>query len=259
MKINIGGKTFEISKEQIEKGEDIAIHGEYLVRTKDEEETFLNNIKSETSKAAIEIEVKKLRNDLGLEFEGKTVKKLVEALTEKNRVEFTKDPNDQLTAKEKDIQTLKQKIQEIEEEKNKVATEFGSYKNELTLEREIRASLPANLSIPEEDIIMIIKNRLKPSVDEGKVVFKKGDDILKDSTTLEPLAAKKVLEDFFAENKSYVKAVDGGKGGQDDPGNAQTNNREAWLKKYESAGGDMSSESVNRAMMEAIKNKEFQL
>jgi hypothetical protein len=259
MKIKIGEKTFELTKEQIEKGEDVTIDGDFLVRTKDEEERFLDNIKSQTAKAAIEIEVKKMRSDLGLDFQGKSIQNLVEALTEKHKVEFTKEPSELVAQKEKDIELLKGKLKEIEAEKQRIDGEFSGYRNNLKLEKELKSVLPKNLSIPEDDVLMILRSKLNPTVDGDRVVFKKGDDILKDPTTLDPLPTDKVIANFFAENKHYLKGSGAGSGGQDEPGLPTGNSVQDWKKRYEASGGDTSSEAMNKAMMAAIAAKEIKV
>lgn len=259
MKIKIGGKTFELTKDQLEKGEDVTLLEDAVIRTKDEETTFLNNIKAETSKAAIEIEVKKLRNDLGLDFQGKSIENLVEALTEKHKNEFTKEPSEQLEAKEKDLQTLKAKIQEIEATKKDVENQFNSYRNNLKLEKELGSVLPKDLAIPADDMLMIIKSKLNPTVDGDRVVFKKGEDILKNDTTLDPLDAKTVLGNFFAENKHYLKPVNGGAGGGDDTGTDNAKSLESWERRYAASGQPQDSASKNQALMQAVQNKEVEL
>lgn len=257
MKIKIGNQTFEITKEQLEKGEDVTIDGDFVVRTHEQESAFLNNIKSETSKAAIEIEVKNIRNELGLEFQGKTVKNLVEAITAKNKEEFSKEPTEQLSKALKDVDTLKETVKSLQEDKTKVETDFNSYRNGLKLESELKKHLPKNLLIPEDDALLILKSKLNPVIEGDKVVFKKGDEILKDKTTLDPLPSEKVMADFFAENKHYLKAIEGGKGGTDEPGGSTASSREQWMKKYEAAGGDMSQMAINAAMTAAIQSKEL--
>jgi hypothetical protein len=257
MKIKIGNKSFELTKEQIEKGEFII--EDVIVRTTDEENKFLNNIKAETSKAAIEIGVKKLRNDLKLEFEGKTIENLVEALTEKHKAEFTKEPSKILEEKEKDLKTLKEKVIQLEAKKKEIEGNHNSFKNNIRLEKELFSVLPKDLAIPQEDMLMIIKSKLNPTVDGDKVVFKKGDEILKDSSTLDPLDSKRVISDFFAENKHYLKPLNGGGGGQDDPGQSNPKSLEAWEKRYEAAGGSADVSAKNQALMKAITNKEVEI
>ena len=73
MKLVIGGKTVEVDNETLSKAieenkEEVEVKAENLsIRSKEEEETFIKNLKKETVKTALEMEVKKYRNDLGLE------------------------------------------------------------------------------------------------------------------------------------------------------------------------------------------------
>src|SRR6056297_920606 len=134
MKLVIGGKTVEVDNETLSKAieenkEEVEVNAENLsIRSKEEEETFINNLKKETVKTALEMEVKKYRNDLGLEFEGKNMDNLVEALKEKHREEFTKDPNKQLEQLQADLKTIQERNKTLEEEKNGIKSEFEGYK-----------------------------------------------------------------------------------------------------------------------------------
>ena len=261
MKIVINGKTIELDKDQItkameEENPSIEVTNEdFIIRTKKEQDKFLDNIKGDVAKTALEMEVKKFKNDLDLDFQGKTIENLIEAITEKNKNEFSKEPNEQLQAKEKDIQTLKQTLEGLMSEKETALNQLTEFKNQTTLSRELESNLPDDLAIPKEDMIYLIQKRLNPTFQDGKVVYKKGEEILKDSTTLDPLGTKDVLTNFFSENKHYLKGLEGGKG-KGDEGGSEGNTFSVFNEKMKQSGIESGTVEYNKKLNEAVQNKE---
>ena len=261
MKIIIAGKSIEVNDEELAKAiegkTDLKLESDLIIRTKDEQDKFINNTKPDIVNAALEMEVKKWRNDLGLDFEGKTHENLMEALKNKHKTEFTKEPSDQLEAKEKDILKLKETIQGLTGERDKVSTDFQGYKNESILNSELGKYLPNNLSMPKDDAILLLKARLSPSVENGKVVYKKDGEVMKDGTTLDPLGSENVMKDFFAENKHFVNGLDGGSGGGDSQQQTGASTLDVFNKRMEAEGFKVGSVEYNQQAIKAVESKEL--
>ena len=67
---------------------------------------------------------------------------------------------------------------------------------------------------------MILKNKLKFDTDENGiiVVLDEAGNIMKDPTTANAKTPKDVVENFFKDNQTYLKPVEGGSGGGDSSG-----------------------------------------
>lgn len=267
MKLKIAGKTVEIDNDELlkaieEKKDEIELKADDLsIRSKEEEETFINNLKKDTVKTALEMEVKKYRNDLGLEFEGKNMDNLIEALKEKHREEFTKDPNKQLEQLQADLKTVQERNKVLEEEKNGIKSEFEGYKKDRTRTEQITKGLPDNLALPKEDMLLILNSKIKTDVDEnGNVVVLDENGQVKKDANLQPIPYEKELENFFSENDSYLKAPEGGRGGGDSSGEpSNVKSIDHFNKKMETAGIDIGSMEYNQRLNEAVSNNEVEI
>lgn len=219
-KFKIGGREFEVSDEALTKAQEdktpITIDGEFIVREKTEEETFVANLKNEAKTAGIEIAIKEQRNALGLEFQGKTMENLIKAVQEKAIQDAKIEPEEKVKNLMKDIETLKTTIQSVTTEKEQLEGNFKSFKMESTVNNTLSTLIPDNIVMPKEDMMLIVKNRLGFDVDEtNRLLVKKNGEVLKNPTTLDPIAPKEAIQSFFNENPQYIKAVDGGRGAGD--------------------------------------------
>lgn len=213
MKIKIGNKTFEVSKEELEGNpEEITLDFEGTLRTEEEEAVFVENHKKDARKEGLEIAVKQYRDEFG--FEGRSIDKLIEAVQKKTLEDAKIEPAEQLkkikaTLQEKET-ALQNALGKISEKEN----EFKTYKNQTLLDRKLDAYIPQNTILPKEDIKLILKTKLAFDVDEnGNVLaLDSQGNVIKDPTTANPRDAKEVVESFFKDNQSYIKPVEGGSG-----------------------------------------------
>jgi hypothetical protein len=265
MNLVIGGKVVSIDNEVLskaleDKAEEVQVEFDGKIRTNEEEESFLKNLKKETVKTAMEMEVKKHRNEMGLEFEGKTFDNLFEAITSKNKAEFTKAPSEQLASKEADIKTLQSKISELTSSNESLTGKFTEYKNNISLESTLGKMIPKNSILPREDMITLMKNKINHGFDEeGNLFFKNQQgEALKDDQ-LNYLGADKVGENFFSNNPSYLKGVDGGSGGADSKGGSNPNSMESFNSKMTANGINIGSIEYNQAMNAAVVSGELKV
>jgi hypothetical protein len=223
MKINIGGKVFDIDdatiSKSIEDKTDLTLPGEFVVRDQVEETTFLTNFKTTHERAGAEIAVKDARSKLGLDFEGKTIDNLLKSYEAKVLTDAKIEPEKKVQELTKDIQTLQGTISNLTGEKENLSKEFGSFKRESRVSNIIMSAMPTNIAIPKEDMALIIKSKLSFDTDENDRIVVKNSlgEILKDAQ-LTPLEPKTVINSFFAENAGYIKNAGGGAGGIDSNG-----------------------------------------
>jgi hypothetical protein len=265
MKILLGGKEFEVSEDDLNSAKENGTlqlkSDDLVVRSKEEETAFLNNIKKETVNTAFEMEIKKRRNDLGLEFEGKTLDNLLSAHAEKIKAESTKKPSEALQEKERDIKQLQSTIKELQEVNGKVSNEFKSFKNESILNNTLSKLIPDNAILPKEDMMYLLKTKLNPVIEDGRVMFKDGDNVIKNKTTLDPLGAEEVVKGFFENNPTYLgNKVSGGNGNEGDSSlDDNSKSIEAFTKRMEANGVSANSVEFNQALNEAVSNKEVEI
>ena len=247
MKIKIGNKEFELTKEQIEKGDTVDLAFEGVIRTKEEEETFYKNTKTEIFKEAEEVKVKQYRDTYG--FEGRTIEQLIEGVKSHTLKEAKREPNEQIdtlskTIKEKEA-ALKNALSKVDEVNNS----FKQYKNQSLIENTLNSVIPENTILPKSDISLIIKNKLKFDVAEnGRVIVKNEiGEILKNSTTADPLNPKEVVEDFFKTNQNYLKPIEGGAGGGDSrKGGGKKQSLDDFIKEQSDKGIELNSEEFTK-------------
>lgn len=266
MKILINGKTVEVDNEVITKAiedekESIEVKSDELsIRSKEEEDKFIENLKKETGKTSLEMAIKEARNDLGLDFQGKTMENLIEALKEKHREEFTKEPSEQVESLSKDLEKLKERNKELENKSEMTAKEFQEYKNNLKRRQAIESNLPDNLAYTKDDMLLIIDNKIKTTVDESgnTLVLDKDGNVKKDSN-LDPITLDKEFENFFSENKQYLKTPEGGRGGGDSSTEVNSKSLEAFNKRMETKGVQPNSVEYNRELAKAQEAKELEI
>lgn len=255
-KIILNGQTFELTAEMLEKEEITLSNDELVIRTKEDDEKFQNNLKNESKKAGVEIAVKEARAKLGLEFEGKNIDKLIEAVQIKVLEDAKIEPEEKLKNALKDIDTLKGTIGTLTNEKDQTVKAFESYKTDLTIKDVLSKSLPDNLSLPKDDMILIIKNRMSFDTDEkGNVIVKDNNgEVIKNTTTLDPKPVNEVITLFFDENKSYLQNTAGGAGGSDSTTKGGKITIDKFIEDQRGKGIQVNSEVFVSNLAEAQKN-----
>lgn len=219
MKIKIGNKSFEVSKEELEGNpEEITLDFNGVLRTQEEESVFVENHKKDARKEGLEIAVKQYRDEYG--FEGRSIEKLIEAVEKKTLADAKIEPaeklkkvQEKLDEKETALQNALTKVQEKE-------NEFKTYKNETKISSTLDSLIPENVMLPREDMKLIIKNKLSFDVDEnGNIIaLDSMGNVIKDQTTANPRNVKDVVDNWFKDNQNYLKPIEGGSGGGDSSG-----------------------------------------
>lgn len=249
MKIKIGNKVFEVSKKELEGNpEEITLEFDGILRTKDEETTFVENHKKDARKEGIEIAVKKHREEFG--FEGRSLDKLIDAVKTKTLEEAKIEPTEQL---KKVNQTLQEKEAALNNALNKVGqieTDFNSYKNQTVLNRKLESFIPDNTILPKEDMKLILKTKLNFDIDENgnMIALDNAGNVIKDKTTANPIEAKEVVSGFFKDNQNYLKAVTGGNGGSDSGNSSGKKSIDDFIEEQKEAGNSPNSPGFNEAL-----------
>lgn len=254
MKIRIGNKTFEVSKEALESNpEEITLEFDGTLRTQEEDLTYVENQKKDARKEGIEIAVKQYRDEFG--FKGRSLDKLIEAVKSKTLEDAKIEPAEQL---KKIQQTLSEKETALQNALTKVdekESEFAKYKNQSKLDAKLSKSLPKNLAYTSEDMLLIIKNKKQYDFDENgnPVVLDEMGNIKKNATTANPVSIEEDLKDFFKSNQNYLKPIEGGSGEGDSGRGGSKKTIDKFIEEQREKGNAPNSEEFNKEL--AIQTK----
>jgi hypothetical protein len=222
MKFKFGTHEIEIKDELLtaaitEKKGLMEVESDIVMRTQDEDNRFVENMKKEARKEGLEIAVKKTRDSLGLSFEGKTLDNLITAVTDKAKADSGLGENEKVTKleakmKEKDT-ALQLALTRATDAESSSKTLKSSYK----IDKALDSYIPKDTVLPIDDVKTILKSRLKFAENESGVIeaFDFDGNQITNKQTRDALPVKDVIENFFRDNTHYVKQVDGGGDGGD--------------------------------------------
>lgn len=216
-------------------------------------DTRIQNERKEAKTAGVEIAIKTARNELGLEFEGKTMENLLGAYKTKIESGFNKDASERELKLEQDLKAVQGNYTNLE-------ADFNSYKSQITQKEEERKtdslilkSMPENLSIPKEDALVLFKTRHKLSKNEsGELeVSDLNGNVFKDETTRSALGLDSVLEKFAS---PYIKTADQKPKGRGE----KSTHKQFSAGSFEAFDAEMKEKNVSQEQYNAEMNKRIQ-
>lgn len=254
MKIKIGNKTFEVSKEELESNpEEITLEFDGTLRTQEEESTFIENHKKDARKEGLEIAVKQYREEFG--FEGRSLDKLIEAVQNKTLEDAKIEPEEKLKKITATLQEKETALQNALAKVNEKENEFSTFKRGMKLDKFLDGVIPEKTLLPKEDMKLILKTKLNFDFDENDNIIPIGSDgnVLKDPTTANPRNPKEVVELFFKDNQNYLKGVEGGAGGSDSSGKGSKKTLDEFIEEQRAKDINPNSEEFNANLQEQVK------
>ncbi len=211
--------------------------------------------KKEGESAGKEIAVKDIKKAFGIEFEGKDLDKLKTEITNKY------SSGDQ--ALKDQIKLLQSSVQE----KENALKDANKKADDALFDAELIGQFPADRKSVEEggftdrELLTIIKTNLGFERTESGVLVKKGQEVLRDKTTTNPLPIGDALKGYFTDRK-WLKETNGGpggRGGNDGKGGKITKLSEA-QKAWEADGKNTASAEFQAYVQGLTKeNSEFDL
>ena len=215
--------------------------------SKDDYDARINNIKKETGFNALEVAVKNQRNELGLEFQGKTMENLLRSYKDKIEKESTIEPEKRYS----DLKTEFEKLQGINEglsgKYSDLESDIKKQNQNRTINNTLLKDIPDNTTIPKNDILAILKSKYEFNIGEDGFEIIDGSKVLKNETTRNNLTPDEFLKTFI---KPYLKPVEGGGGGGDDRSRAKDGTFEAWDTQAKEQG--LSGQAYSIALQKAI-------
>ena len=203
------------------------------------------NIKKESATVAIETAVKEQRNNLGLDFQGKTIENLVSAIKAKTELENKIEPDEKYKTLKSDFDGLVSKLNEKD-------TEFNSFKTQIEktnllneIKSEFTKHIPDNVLVSKSTIFTEAKEKgVSFEKEDGNIVIKDvNGNILKDAN-YSPISVKDWVSSF---STPYLARLEGGKGKGDETGEGKAGSFEAFMKESERQGWDASKQNAEMA------------
>lgn len=235
---------------------DVAIDDKLMVLTDTEKTTLEKNKYDEGKKAGVEMEVDKIKKEAGLDFQGKTVKGLVEA-AQKKTLEDAKIPE---AEKVKELQTKLEKVQSTATELEKKLTEKDAEVNSVKTQGLIVKDLPTNTTLPGDKVLLLMKaDGYEYKNEDGKIVWYKDGKALTDKLG-NNLATKDVATEYVTTNKLSTEEIipPGGRGGGDKKPVGGFTKLSEVKKHFEDSGKSTLGSEFAEAVENAAKdNKEF--
>jgi len=272
MKLNINGTSIEVSDEEIskaleEKKESFEVKVDDLViKSTSDFETYTENLKQESQKTGMEIGRKEVFKGLEIEYEGtgahKDHEKSVQLIqTWKGTQVDSALENAQIAPDKKvqeltsDLETMRNNYQNAQAEIEKTKNEFNSFKTNIEKRSVIEKSLPDNLAIPKDDMILILQSKVNIDKHEsGKFVAFNADGTVMKDDNLQPLGAESAIKPFFENNPHYLKAPAGGAGGGDSSGASGKQTIEEFNKEMTELGHNLGSDKYTQIMTDRMKS-----
>lgn len=264
MKINFNGIELDVPKEVLDKEtyeikkDDVVIFNkpDFDIRLKNESDSAYIRGKI----AGEEMNTKQLRDKFGIEIDGKDLDKISDAIKTKILKDANIEPDKALKERDSIIEQLRANMAKIEAEKTAITNQFTEKEKKMRLDSLLFSAIPDKAvsdSLSKNDIGALFRsNGFDITEQDGKVVALKNGEVVKNATTLEPLAFNEVVTKFVTDKKLIV--IDGRGAGdgttKDTPGSI-----EAFEKEMEAKGLKYGTPEYYSEMNERIKNKTLKL
>lgn len=237
---------------------DIVIPDGLMVLTETELEGVKNTEYKKGKDTGSEMIVKEAKEKYGLDFNGKTIDKLIEAHKAHVLKEASIEPN-------KQIEELQKKLENVTNTATDLEKKLGEKDKEISgihIKSEVVAVIPDNVTLPKEKVFTLMKaDGYVFEKREGATVVIKDGAVLEDKLS-KPLAIKDVAAKYAEENNLLGKEVKkpAGRGGKDDPGKTVYAKLSEIKKEFEEAGKNTQGDEFRQAVMAARQNNpEFDL
>lgn len=206
----------------------------------------ISNIKKEIATTAIEMAVKEQRNTLGLDFQGKTMDNLVNAIKVKTELDSKIEPEEKYKNLKTDFEKLQTNYIEKETEFNNFKTNIEQQNLISEIKNDFTKHIPSNTLVSKSTIFTEAKEKGFSFVKEdGKTVVKNSNgDIIKDEKTYAPIDLKTWVTNF---STPYIGKAEGGGGGGDDTPPSKAGTFEAFEKESVKLGWNDQQKNIEMA------------
>lgn len=211
------------------------------------------NIKSNTIQHTESVIIKELRNEFGLEFEGKTrenLNKAFKAKFEKVKLESVKDPEERFSTLKTDFEKLQSIVLDKDKQIEDIKNEYQQKQKNEKIKNDVFSFIPDNTLVSKNTILIEAKEKGYSFDDlEGVTVVKDAQgNVIKNTTTFSPIGIKEFIEDFVT---PYIAKPTGGAGGTDEKRGTQAGSYEEFIKEAEK--NNWTNEKINQEIIKRTK------
>lgn len=245
-----------------EQEKDLPIDEKLTTMTESELTVLGNNKYNEGKKAGVEMEIKAVREELGLDFQGKTIKGLLDVYGKKVMDDAKIEPNKQVTELQGQLTTLRGTIKTLEQQVQAKDSEVMNARINSELYRHIPAPNESGPALGQDDVIQLMRaNGYEFKLEDGTMkAFKDGKMI--QTNTAEPVPMKDVVTGFLKAKKLVQEETpppSGRGGGNQKPTTVYTKLSQL-TKEFEESGKSLLGEEFSSAVKAAQEaNKDFDL
>lgn len=236
----------------------IGIDEKLSVLSEAEITTMKSNSYKEGKVAGVEMEVDEIKKETGLQFQGKSLKGLIDAHGKKVLADAKIEPEKKVVELQEKVATLQTTVKDYE-------TKIADKDREVTgikINSELAKHIPANSSLPADKVIVLMKaDGYSPVIKDGKTVFEKDGKVLTDKLG-EALQAKDVVEGYVKDNNLIkTEGAPGGRGKGDEGGGGKGKFRKLSEIKadFEANNKNVLGEEFKKAVEEAAKDQDFDI
>jgi len=237
----------EAIKVEIPKGKfyDTETH---VIKTNEDHEIFVGNIKKESKIAGTEMDVKDFKRDNNLEFEGKTIEGLVKAVQAKTLLDAKIEPDKKMEGYLADIEALQKSKDEYKGKYDSEVLKGEQLGIKAVNDKSVTSHMKGEFTMSTERMLNVFNLEHTLSTENGAQVVMKGGQIMKDENR-SPLTLESVVTGF---SKEFTKDVTGGNGGGNEGGTGGSGNLDAFNKRQKEAGNNVGSEAYMREHAAAV-------
>lgn len=229
----------------------------FIIKPKSDYDALLNNIKKESSTAAVEIAIKNARSEMGLDFQGKTMENLLNAYKSKVEAEAKIDPNKKYDTLNEDFKKVQANLSEWENKYKTLETTYKQKEQNGIINNTLLKEIPDNTTIDKEDILAILKAKYQFNIgEEGFEIIGSDGKALKNQSNMNLTTANEFMKEFV---KPYLKPIEGGAGGSSSSGGNKETSLEVFDKLMDAKGINIGSEKYNEELSAALKNGTLKL
>lgn len=210
--------------------------------------------------AAVEIAVKDAKEKLGLDFQGKTIDGLADAVSRKALADAKIEP-------EKKVQELQEKLANVQKNYGELETKLKQKESEvegIVINSEVFKYIPAfgenAPALGQEEVLQLMRtNGYEFKKENGAIVAYKGGNQVLDKVS-KPIELKEVVTGFLKEKKLITeeRQPEGRGAGSGQPAGGKFTSLSELKKNFEATGKNVLGKEFADAVQQAVKdNPEF--
>lgn len=242
-----------------EKEVDLKIDAKLQTFDETELQTVKSNSYKEGKKAGVEMEVDELKKELGYDFQGKTIKGLIDFNKKKVLEDAKIEPEKKVTELQEKLTTVQNSYKQLETKLAEKDNEVATTKTKSEVFKHIPSFGDEGPAFDQEDVYNMMRTKgFEFKIEEGKVVAYKDGKQVQDKLS-NPTDVKEVVNGFLMEKKLITEEkVIAGRGDKTHKQTSKFATLSELKKHYQEQGKNLLGSEFSEAVQKAAKeNPEF--